>query len=188
MGKESPIGYLLQVPSDSTKLKPPCPDAAAKPTEQHAVRAITGSGRDADGRDFYAYGCACGATWRQIRVDQLAVGEEPEISRDPAIVAVTGRKRGNGGKGYLCSRCQLPKKGHVCKATQRPSTTSPSPQTIVVKVSSVPSWYSSRTSTERSDMHTFIWALEQACIPWTGLHKITHLKLGLNIKINIKGV
>ena len=30
---------MLQVPSDSSKLKPPCPDAAAKPTEQHAVYA-----------------------------------------------------------------------------------------------------------------------------------------------------
>ena len=138
-----------------------------KPTKQHAVRAITGSGRDAEGRDFYVYGCSCGATWRQIRVDQLAVGEQPEISRDPAILAVTGRKRGNGGKGYLCSRCQMPKKGHVCKAIQRPSVTSPSPHTIVVKVSAVPSWYSIRTSNERTDMHTFIWALEQASIPWS---------------------
>lgn len=157
---------MLQVPSETSKPKPPCPDAAAKPTEKHAVTAITGSGRDGDGRDFYAYGCVCGAKWRQIRVDQLDVGEVAEITRDPAILAVTGRKRGNGGKGYLCSVCKQPKKGHVCTADERP-TRSTSVNKIVVKVASVPPWYSSRSSNERSCMHTFIWALEQASIPWT---------------------
>ena len=49
---------MLQVPSDSTtcstKLKPSHGNEASRGPEQHAVLP-TGSGRDADGRDFYAY-------------------------------------------------------------------------------------------------------------------------------------
>ena len=50
----SPMGISV-----ASRPKAVCPDATLKPGD-HIVRAVSGSGRDSDGRDFYVYNCACG--------------------------------------------------------------------------------------------------------------------------------
>ena len=171
------------------KVTPLCPKQADGGV--HIVKALRGSGRDHSGRDFYAYGCSCGTFWRQIRANQLKPGEQADIDFNVNVsslmLAAQAKQAGvrpapvrkPQGGGYLCSRCHLPKKGHVCLAGKRPldatvdgadPTAAPMampPKTAKNFVVALPEWYVQAAEQTRSEMHTFVWAVEKAGIDWT---------------------
>ena len=171
------------------KVTPLCP--AHADGGEHIVKALRGSGREPrTGRDFYAYGCSCGKHWRQIRANQLKPGEQPVIDFNVNVsglmLAAQAKQAGvrpapvrkPQGAGYLCSRCHLPKKGHVCMAGKRPldseepkstafSMAIPSKDTTKPLVVELPKWYVDAAAQTRAEMHTFVWAVEKAGIDWT---------------------
>ena len=126
-----------------------CPDASTTPGE-HTGRAVSGCGRDSNGRDFYIYSCMCGRFWKQIRASQLLPGEVPEIllaSMNSAAGSLS-RKRGQEGSGYLCSRWHQPKKNHVCTAGKRPKQspfqdqgTTTTKRSVIPDPIQVPVWF-----------------------------------------------
>ena len=77
-----PIRPMISLPlpkGKKVKMMAPCPFRAADDSEEHKTKTCTGSGKDADGRDYYKYNCEkCKRIWRQIRIDQLRPGEVPE--------------------------------------------------------------------------------------------------------------
>ena len=170
-----------------SKVAPPCPKHGDG--GEHHVKALRGSGRDHEGRDFYAYGCSCGVFWRQIRANQLKDGEQPVIDFNVNVsglmLAAQAKQAGvrpppvrkPQGGGYLCSRCHLPKKGHVCLAGKRPlesstvdgmtSTLSIPAKTSKSIVVALPEWYVDASERTRTEMHTFVWAVEKAGIDWS---------------------
>jgi hypothetical protein len=165
----SPIGITV-----TSRPKAVCPDATLKAGD-HIVRAVSGSGRDSDGRDFYVYNCACGRFWKQIRASQLRDGEIPDIlpASNNTVTGSNTRKRGQTGTGYLCSRCHQPKKNHVCSAEKRPKQslfhvpdTHGKPQTVTDPIQ-VPVWFMELDENPRSDILTFVWGIEHAGIEWT---------------------
>ena len=113
-------------------------------------RAVSGCGRDSNGRDFYIYSCMCGRFWKQIRASQLLPGEVPEIlpaSMNSAAGSLS-RKRGQEGSGYLCSRWHQPKKNHVCTAGKRPKQspfqdqgTTTTKRSVIPDPIQVPVWF-----------------------------------------------
>ena len=165
----SPMGISV-----ASRPKAMCPDTTLNPGE-HIVRAVSGSGRDSDGRDFYIYNCACGRFWKQIRASQLRDGETPDIllASNNTVTGSNTRKRGHTGGGYLCSRCPQPKKNHVCSAEKRPkqslfhvSDANSKPHSVPEQIQ-VPVWFMELDPGTRSDILTFVWGIERAGIEWT---------------------
>ena len=161
-------------PPAASRPKAVCPDAALKPGD-HIVRAVSGSGRDSDGRDFYVYNCGCGRFWKQIRASQVRDGESPDILpvANNTVAGANTRKRGQTGCGYLCSRCHQPKKNHVCSAERRPAKQSPFNVPGAAKLQTVPDtvqvpvWFMELNQDTRGDILAFVWGIECANIEWT---------------------
>ena len=149
-----------------------CPDATTP--GDHIVRAVSGCGRDAEGRDFYVYNCTCGRFWKQIRASQLQKGELPDIlpASNNTVTGAPSRKRGQNGTGYLCSRCHQPKKNHVCTADKRPKQSQfqaplATARSVAPDPIQVPVWFVELAEKDRSNILTFVWGIEHAGIEWT---------------------
>ena len=143
---------------------------------EHAVRAVSGCGRDSNGRDFYVYNCRCGRFWKQIRASQLTAGEVPDIlpASNKSATGALARKCGPQSAGYLCSRCHQPKKNHVCTAIKRSRQSSFQDQGttkamrgVVPDPIQVPVWFMEMDEKKRSDILSFVWGIEHASIEWT---------------------
>ena len=172
LGISAPAPASLGI-SVASRPKAVCPDATLK-TGDHNVRAVSGSGRDVEGRDFYVYNCSCGRFWKQIRASQLRDGESPDIlpASNNTVAGCSSRKRGHAG-GYLCSRCHQPKKNHVCSAGKRPRQSALHAPDAANKPNSVPDpilvpeWFTQLDDRVRSDILTFVWGIERAGIEWS---------------------